>query len=291
MVKESKVLEYINSVAQLGVSDLQRTFNIGYSDTVKMLDRLELQGVIGRVDDSKPPIYKSKAKRLREIEKYKGKVLPIAGRPGIGQESVALQIALEYTKFTSKSVLIFSPIQPKREIQMRLVSIRDGYNYHWAKSRTLSQQTIEQFYGYVRGMDFSQPSIDDTEDISEEYIINKVSNTDDLGMIVMLDYDFYSEKVSVAFLKMIAEQMQIPIVVDCLVRREVEDRDDCQPHREDMKSSDLAKMDTVLLIYRESYYDLDSTDMTTELMIDRGGKKEIVMLRYVVSRMKFYTIK
>ena len=40
VVREAEVLEYINSVAQFGASDLQRTFNIGYSDTVKMLDRL-----------------------------------------------------------------------------------------------------------------------------------------------------------------------------------------------------------------------------------------------------------
>ena len=290
MAEEIKVLEYINSVTQFGVSDLQRTFNIGYSDAVEMLDRLELQGVIGKVDDSKPPIYKSKAKRLCEIEKYKGEVLPICGRPGMGQEAICLQMALKYHKETNKSVFVFSPHQPKREIQMRLVSIRDKYSYYWAKSGHLEASILETYMGYVRGMDFSQPTVDDNEDISEEYIINKVSNTDDTGMIVMLDYDFYSEKVSVEFLKMMAEQMEIPIVVSCLVHRYVDDRDDCHPMREDMKSEELAKMGTVLLVYREDYYDLEQNSRKAEVVIDRGDSKEMVRLRYIMSRLMFASV-
>ena len=302
------LIEHPEFKDKIGTALIQRTFRIGYGRAADVIDELCECKIIERPTvkgigsyctllvslDEIRKILEPQSEGLTMIEKienYKGKVLPIVGRPGIGQESVALQIALEYTKFTSKSVLIFSPIQPKREIQMRLVSIRDGYNYYWAKSRTLSQQTIERFNGYVRGMDFSQPSVDDTEDISEEYIINRISNTEDIGMVVMLDFDFYSEKVSVAFLRMVAEQMQIPIVVSCLVQREVDDRDDCHPRREDMRSSDLAKMDTVLLVYRESYYDLDCIDMTTELLVDRGETKEVVMLRYNRNRIMFYTIK
>lgn len=227
---------------------------------------------------------------IGKIETYKGKVLPICGRPGMGQEAICLQMALKYHKETNKSVLVFSPHQPKREIQMRLVSIRDKYSYYWAKSGHLEHSVLESYMGYVRGMDFSQPSVDDTEDISEDYIINKVSNAKDVGMVVMLDYDFYSDKVSVAFLEMIAEQMNIPIVVSCLVHRYVDDRDDCHPHREDMKSEGLAKMDTVLLVYREDYYELEQNSRKAEVVVDRGESKEMVRLRYIMSRLMFASV-
>ena len=227
---------------------------------------------------------------IEKIENYKGKILPISGRPGMGQEAICLQMALKYHKETNKSVLVFSPHQPKREIQMRLVSIRDKYSYYWAKSGHLEASVLETYMGYVRGMDFSQPSVDDTEDISEDYIINKVSNAKDVGMVVMLDYDFYSDKVSVSFLEMIAEQMQIPIVVSCLVRRDVDDRDDCHPRREDMKSEDLAKMDTVLLVYREDYYELEQKTRLAEVVVDRGESMEMVRLRYIMSRLMFASV-
>ena len=227
---------------------------------------------------------------ISKIETYKGKVLPIVGRPGVGQEAICLQMALKYYKETNKSVLVFSPHQPKREIQMRIVSIRDKYSYYWAKSGHLEASVLETYMGYVRGMDFSQPSVDDTEDISEEYIINRISNTEDIGMVVMLDYDFYSNKVSVEFLKMIAEQMDIPIVVSCLVHRYVDDRDDCHPLREDMKSEELAKMDTVLLVYREDYYEMEHYTRKAEVVIDRGDSKEMVRLRYIMSRLMFASV-
>lgn len=292
MVKESKILELVKDADGFGIADLQKEFSLGFSEAVELLDRMEVQGVIEKDGTKKPTIYRVKGiEIIAKIEKYKGKVLPICGRPGIGQESISLQMALNYYKFTSKAVIIFSPHQTKREIQMRLVSIRDGYNYYWAKSKTSPTRTVERFNGYVRGMDFSQPNVDDNENITEEYFVSQIENTEDIGMVVMLDYDFYSDKLSVDLLKKIAEQMRIPIIVDCLVNREVEDREDCHPRREDMKSAELSKMDTVLLVYRESYYDLDSTDTTTELIIDEGETKKAVMLRYVVSRLKFYDMK
>ncbi len=227
---------------------------------------------------------------IGKIETYKGKVLPICGRPGMGQEAICLQMALKYYKETNKSVVIFSPHQPKREIQMRIVSIRDRYSYYWAKSGHLEHSVLESYMGYVRGMDFSQPSVDDTEDISEDYIVNRISNTENLGKIVLLDYDFYSDKISVDFLQMIAEQTDIPIVVSCLVHRYVDDRDDCHPWREDMKSEELAKMETVLLVYREDYYEMEHYTRKAEVLVDRGESKEIVQLRYIMSRLMFASV-
>jgi hypothetical protein len=170
---------------------------------------------------------------------------------------------------------------------MRLVSIRDGYGYYWAKGGHMKQSVLENYYAYARGMDFSQPYVDDTENITEEHLINCIGSSENLGMIVILDYDFFADKVSVPFLRMIATQTQIPILVSCLVKREVDDRDDCHPLREDMKSEELANSDTVMLVYRNNYYNLDLPYDEAELIIDKNGALETTLFHYNCNRLMF----
>ena len=290
-MKESKVLEYINSVTEFGTAELQKKFDIGYSDAVAVIDKFEAQGVIGKVNDSKPPLYRSKETILSKIEKYKGKVLPITGRPGIGQEAISLQIALKYHELTNKSVLIINPIQAKTDIHMKLVALRNGFNYVFAKYGYLRKEVNEQFNGLVRGMNFSEPFVDDVESLSEDYIYSQISEKRDIGMLIILDFDFVADKVSVPFLDGIAQEFDIPIIVSALVSRAVDNRGDCRPHRQDIKSSDLNAKDTVLLVFREGYYDLDGTNYLAELIIDECGEINRLPLRYSPRLMKFYAIR
>ena len=108
-----------------------------------------------------------------------------------------------------------------------------------------------------------------------------------VGMIVMLDYDFISHKASVPFLESIAKDYDIPIIVSALVSREVENRDDYHPTRADIKNKHLKERDTVMLVYREGYYDLDNYDGDAELIIDRRGEVNREELFYCSARMKF----
>ena len=110
---------------------------------------------------------------------------------------------------------------------------------------------------------------------------------DNVGMIVMLDYDFVSHRVSVPFLESVAKDYDIPIIVSALVSRDVEKRDDYHPTRADIKNKHLKAQDTVLLVYREGYYDLDNYDGDAELFIDRRGEVNREELFYCSARMKF----
>lgn len=287
-----KVIEYIRSNPNnITVLDIQKRLNMGFGSVIHIIDELVEQGLI-EPHKKQNNIYKVKKveRMIKNIQYYKGEILPIVGRPGIGQESIVLNIASEYSELNPrkpKDVIIFSPIQPKIDIQTRIVCIQHPYSYHYLSGGYMKKELQERANGFIRGLNFSHLIVDDTEDIDERYIFNQMLDRDNVGMIVMLDYDFISHKVSVPFLESIAKDYDIPIVISALVSREVENRDDYHPTRADIKNKHLKAQDTVLLVYREGYYDLDNNEGDAELFIDRRGEVNREELFYCSARMKF----
>ena len=225
---------------------------------------------------------------IERIENYKGKVLPIVGRPGMGQESVALQIAINYREQCGKSVLIFNPVSEYLDIKTKLVCLKDRYPYFNAKNGVMEATHQQKFDNAVKELDNSGLIIDSTKAPSEIYIYDKICKTESVGLVVILDFDFITERNNPIFLDMLARQFDIPVVVGALVERGVDRRRDKLPKRKDIKSEELKRLDTLILVYREGYYDFDDESNNALLSIDRRGKLEALRLAYNPHTFKIY---
>lgn len=226
---------------------------------------------------------------IERIESYKGKVLPVVGRPGMGQESVALQIAIDYHATYGKSVLIINPVEEERYVRARIVCIRDRFPYSEALRGEMSEAHQKKFDDAVEGLDKCGFVIDSTKEPADIYIHDKACETEDLGLIVILDYDFIPESPHLGFLEMLARKLNVPIVVSALVERKVERRRNKLPKRKDIKSEVLKSFDTVVLVYRENYYKCFEGDFEDiVLSVDRRGELEAIELGYNVHTFKVY---
>ena len=227
---------------------------------------------------------------IEKIESYKGKVLPVVGRPGMGQESVALQIAIDYHARYGKTVLIINPVEDERNVRARIVCIRDRFPYFEALRGTMpDKEHQKKFDDAVEGLDKCGFVIDSTKEPSEIYIYDKACETENVGLVVILDYDFIMERENPIFLDMLARHLDAPVVVSALVERKVDRRRDKLPKRKDIKSEELKSQDTVVLVYRKSYYDIEEKDFEDiVLSVDRSGVLEAIELGYNTHTFKVY---
>ena len=180
---------------------------------------------------------------IYDIDVYKGNVLPVCGRPGMGQQALALQIANEYREVYGKAVLTFNTAQ--NDSFIRLICGSD-------------KSTAPNEAKFV---------INSIDSLSESYVREEVYALQDIGLVVMLDYDFVCADISIKFLMKLAKELNIIIVVDALVHRRVDHRRNKIPKRRDIKVRSLRNMLTVIAVYREGYYKVNNTNNRATIII------------------------
>ena len=289
---------------KIGTALIQRTFRIGYGRAANVIDELCKCKLIERT--APPPSYYTLCVSIDElrkimesqsggltmierIESYKGKVLPVVGRPGMGQESVALQIAIDYHARYGKTVLIINPVEEERYVRARIVCIRDRFPYSEALNGEMSEAHQKKFDDAVEGLDERGFVIGSAKEPSEIYIYDKARETENVGLVVILDYDFITKRENPIFLDMLARHLDAPVIVSALVERKVDRRRDKLPKRKDIKSEELKAQDTVVLVYRENYYINSEGDFEDVVLgVDRCGELEAIELGYNVHTFKVY---
>lgn len=300
------LIEHPEFKDKIGTALIQRTFRIGYGRAADVIDELCECGIIAKPTvkgigsyctllvslDGLRKILEPQSEGLTMIEKidnYKGKILPIVGRPGMGQESVALQIAIDYHARYGKTVLIFNPVEEEYSLKSRIVCLRDRYPYFNATGGKMSEEHQKKFDDAVEGLYKSGFVIDSTKEPSEIYIYDKACDTEGVGLVVILDYDFITERENPIFLDMLARHLDAPVVVSALVERKVDRRRDKLPKRKDIKSEELKNQDTVVLVYRENYYINSEGDFEDiVLSVDRHGELEALQFAYNTHTFKVY---
>lgn len=174
----------------------------------------------------------------------------IAGRPSMGKQDLAFNIAVNIAQREKVSVAIFSLVLSKEYIFNNIID-----------SSLLDTQIF----------------IDDTPGISAENIRRKcikLKREKNIGLVI-IDYlqlvsandDTGTEQKLSAIshsLKKLAEELNIPIVVISQLSKEPEERykkgQDPRPKLEDFKySSEIVKdADMIMLLYRDDYYNPNS---------------------------------
>ena len=85
-------------------------------------------------------------------------------------------------------------------------------------------------------------------------------------------------------LKLMAKELDVPVIVGSQLSRSVEKRDDKRPMLSDLRESGSIEQDAdiILFLYRDAYYDKNSEDQSTAQCIvakNRHGETDTVKLR------------
>ena len=222
-------------------------------------------------------------KRLNELTHgwQKSDMIILAARPSVGKTAFALNLCLNATLKTKKSVGIFSLEMPAEMLMMRLVANRSTVELGKIQTGKISQRDYVAIDKALSEIASTKLYIDDSPNIKLMDILSKARKLKmehpDLALI-MIDYiglittgnkKVESRQVEVSEisrqLKALARELEIPILVLCQLSRNVEQAKTGgrKPVISDLRESGSIEQDAdvIMLLSRPDYQNKDSSNM------------------------------
>ncbi len=213
---------------------------------------------------------------FRDLDKktagfQKGDLVIIGARPAMGKTTFAQNLAYNIASINKKGVLFFSMEMAANEIIDRMISDVSGVDNWKMRTGNLSDEEFQRIGDALGEMDEIPIYIDDTSSMTIVELRNKARRAmhdHDIG-IVIVDYlqliqgsDRYKgnrvqEVTEISRgLKILARELEIPVVALAQLSRSVTGRDDPRPVLSDLRESGSIEQDAdlVMFLHRPDYY-------------------------------------
>jgi replicative DNA helicase len=200
----------------------------------------------------------------------KSDLIIVAARPSMGKTSFILNIALNCAVDAGKSVGIFSLEMSKDQLFMRMLTSEARVDAHRFRGGYLGDQDYERLVGAFGRLHDAKVFIDDTPSagiLEMRAKARRLKLEHGLDLIV-IDYlqlmqgrgRFDNRQQELAAisrsLKILAKELEVPIVALSQLSRASESRSNHRPQLSDLRESGALEQDAdvVLFIYREEMY-------------------------------------
>ncbi len=221
-----------------------------------------------------------------------GELILIAGRPGMGKSSFAVNIAEHVSIYDKKTVAIFNLEMPKEQIVNRIICSQAMVNSGKMRTGDISGEDWEKIGSVVDKVATAPIYIDDTASITVSEIrakCRRLKQTKNLELIV-IDYlqlmqssgraDNRQQEISEISrsLKILAKELNIPVIALSQLSRASESRSDKRPMLSDLRESGAIEQDAdmVMFLYRDDYYNKDTDEKNlAECIIAKNRSGEI----------------
>lgn len=201
----------------------------------------------------------------------RGDLIILAARPAMGKSAFALNLASQVALRNEGCVAVFSLEMPSDSLIKRLMSCESLVKSDKLRSGHLSDDELNALYEAGNRLSERNIYIDDTSSIRVSQIFSKCRKLkSEHGSIslVVIDYlqlisgsrntDSRQQEVSDISrnLKILAKEMDCPVIALSQLSRKVEERTDHQPQLSDLRESGSIEQDAdiVMFLYREDYY-------------------------------------
>lgn len=293
---EQAILGLGEEAIQRGFVKLSRIFH----DTLADLEERPAKGFIGV-----PTGYVDLDNMTRGLNP--GNLIIIAGRPGMGKTSLALNIAEHVAIREQKSVGLFSLEMSQEELALRILSSEVDVPFGPLRSGHLSQKQWSRVIQAVKSVSKAPLFIDDSANPTLLELASKARRLKaEQGLdLLILDYlqlmeaggRYESRTLEIAAitrgLKQLAKELNVPVIALSQLSRQPERRSgDHRPQLADLRESGSIEQDAdvVLFIYRDEMYNADSPDKgIAELIISkhRNGQTGTLKLVFLADTTKF----
>jgi replicative DNA helicase len=221
-----------------------------------------------------------------------GSLVILAGRPGMGKTTLAMNIAQYVAIQLKKTVGIFSLEMGKQELALRLLSSETEIRLSKLRSTHLSQTESLALLEAMKRIGRSPLFIDDSASPSVLEIGSKARRLKaerQLGLLV-IDYlqlmnaggRFENRNLEIAAItrsfKQLAKELDIPIILLSQLSRMPERRGaDHRPQLADLRESGAIEQDAdiVMFVYRDWVYDRTKDEHEAELIIGKNRNGEV----------------
>lgn len=182
----------------------------------------------------------------------------------------ALAALVESHRKTGKWCAVFSLEMSSEQVATRLLAAEANINVSALSKADITQADTPRLLAGTQSLSRCHIVIDDTASLSLAALksrIRRIANERNIGCI-LVDYlgliDKDTRFTSTAYavgeisraLKVMAKEMDIPVILLCQLNREVEGREDHRPQLADLRDSGSIEQDAdvVMMIYREEVY-------------------------------------
>ena len=238
-----------------------------------------------------------------------GELLIIAGRPGMGKSTFAVNIA-EYVSITmGKTVAIFNLEMPKEQIVNRILCSQALVDNGHIRTGTMDTDDWEKICDVADLIAKAPIYIDDTPSITVSQIrakCRRLKQMKGLDLVVIDDLqlmqgsgrsDNRQQEISEISrsLKVLAKELNIPVVALSQLKRESESQKGKRPILSDLRESGAIEQDAdmVMFLFRNYYYSKDPAEKElAECIIakNRNGDTDTFQLGFKGEYTKFQNV-
>jgi len=240
----------------------------------------------------------------------KSDLLLLAARPGMGKTSMALNVALSAARESGKTVAIFSLEMSKEQLVTRVLSNEALVENGRLISGNLRESDWVKIAEAASTLSRTDIKIDDNPLLTVADMNAKCRRIENLGLVVIdylqlmtsaggKGYSGENRQQAVSdisrMLKIMAKELQVPVLCLSQLSRANEKRDDKRPMLSDLRESGAIEQDAdiVLFLYRDDYYNEDSEKHNIAECIvakNRHGETGKVELRWMPEYTTFGTL-
>ena len=234
----------------------------------------------------------------------------VAARPAMGKSAFAINIATNVAVQAKKGVAIFNLEMSKEQVGNRILCCEALVDSNKVRTGQLEDDDWVKLASTLTRLSEAPIYIDDTAGISIMEIrakCRKLKIEKDIGLVV-IDYlqliqgsgkknasrEQEISEISRS-LKILAKELQIPVIALSQLSRSVEKRDDKRPMLSDLRESGAIEQDAdqVIFLYRDDYYNEDSEKKNIAEVImakHRAGSTGTIELLWLGNYTKFVNI-
>ena len=242
---------------------------------------------------------------LRDLDRKinglnKSDLILLAARPAMGKSAFALNIGMHVAANSGKTVAIFNLEMSREQLAMRLLASQGLVELQKLTTGKLSEEEWTKVSMAASALSQTDIRIDDNPSVTVADINAKCRRLDNLGLVI-IDYlqlmqgSGYGKnnenrvvvvgEISRA-LKIMAKELNVPVVCLSQLSRAVESRTDKRPILSDLRESGSIEQDadSVLFLYRDEYYNKESADKgLAECIVakNRHGETGAVKLQWM----------
>lgn len=229
----------------------------------------------------------------------RGDLILLAARPGFGKTSLAMNIVTNAAIKYGKSCAIFSLEMPKVQLAQRALCSVANVSMKKALKGDLNEKEWRRILGRMKDLGEANLYIDDSSMNTPAEILSKCRRLQrEKGLdILMIDYlqlmnsggstDNRQQEIATITrnLKIMAKELNVPLILLSQLSRAVESRTDHRPMLSDLRESGAIEQDAdiVLFIYKsEKYTDVDASEQEegiAELLIAKHRNGETGKIR------------
>lgn len=236
---------------------------------------------------------------------YPGDYVVVAGRTSMGKSVLVKDIAMNLAFKEHIPVGFFTLETSKEQLMFRIMSSLSGISGFMMKTGNMTEKEYSNVIRVANTVYESNLYIDDSSGLTDMELRSRIRRMKYQHGIELVIVDYISQlrshrktesrqqeisEISNS-MKCIAKDFKIPIIVVVQINRGPEGRADKRPMLSDLRESGSIEQDadTVCLIYRDSYYNKDNPDNTTEIILakQRNGPTGTIKLYFDEKCTKF----